>query len=57
MSNKVRWEFMKTGLILALIIILISEVLRAFRKNRRVISEVEELKDRVKNLEDKIKER
>ena len=47
---------MKTGLILALIIIVISEVLRAFRNNRRVISEVEELKDRVKSLEDRIKE-
>ena len=43
---------MKTGLILAFIIILILEVLRYYRYTKRVIREVDELKIRVKYLED-----
>ena len=48
---------MKTGLFLAAIIIVILEILRYFRNNKRVITEIDELKARVKYLEDTMKEK
>lgn len=48
---------MKLGLFSAVIIIIILEVLRYFRENKRLVTEVNELKDRVKYLEDIVKEK
>lgn len=45
---------MEIGLFSAFIIILILEILRYFRANKRLITEIDELKDRVKSLEEKI---
>lgn len=48
---------MQFGLISAVIIIVILEILRYFRETKRVIKEIDELKDRVKYLEDIMKEK
>lgn len=48
---------MQAGLVSAIIIIVILEALRYFRENKKLITEIDELKDRVKYLEDIIKEK
>ena len=45
---------MEGGLIFAGIVIGIAEILRFFRENKRVRREMDEIKDRVKFLEDSL---
>lgn len=48
---------MEAGLISAITIIAVLEILRFFRENKKLITEVEELKSRINYLEYRVKEK